>query len=163
MLARAPTARGCKVIYLPAMEELAQKFGLLWTETRLQVVHQICMQEAGQSERAASRTRARAWKDWASTTAMVDGARLAHRWIKRVAPWADASVDVNGLAVQPQEKADLVAKDGTFGGSTERVRSFLVVSTMLPSYQLHLLTLRDVCGSFSAYTAAGANCTHLCT
>ena len=34
----------------------------------------------GQSdERAASRTRARAWKDWASTTAMADGARWAQR------------------------------------------------------------------------------------
>ena len=59
---------------------------------------------------ARGRRRARALKDWASTTAMADGARLAHRWIKWVAPWADASVDPNGLAVQPQEQADLVAK-----------------------------------------------------
>ena len=68
------------------------------------------MQEAGQIERAASRTRARAWKDWASTTAMADGARLARRWIKQVEPWADASVDATGLAVQPHAPADFVVK-----------------------------------------------------
>ena len=68
------------------------------------------MQEAGQVERAAY-TGARAWKDWASTTATVHGARLAHRWIKQVAPWADASVDANVVAVQPQEQSNLVAKE----------------------------------------------------
>ena len=37
---------------------------------------------------------------------MADGARVAHRWIKQVAP----GVDAKGLAVQSQEQADLVAK-----------------------------------------------------
>ena len=32
------------------------------------------------------------------------------RWIMQVAPWAHATVDANGLAVQPQEQADLVPK-----------------------------------------------------
>ena len=41
----------------------------------------------------------------------ADGARLAHRWIKQWASWADASADANGLALQPQEQADLVAKE----------------------------------------------------
>ena len=91
------------------VEELAESLSR-WTNARLQVVHQICMQEAGQIERAASRTQARAWKDWALTTAMADGARLAHRWVKQVVPWADASVDANGLAVR-QEQADSVAKE----------------------------------------------------
>ena len=54
-----------------------------WT---LRVVQQICMQEADQIERAASLARARAWKDWGSTTAMADGARLAHHWLKQVVP-----------------------------------------------------------------------------
>ena len=36
--------------------------------------------------------------------------RPAHRRIKQVAPCADASVDANGLAVQPQEHANSVAK-----------------------------------------------------
>ena len=42
---------------------------------------------------------------------MADGARLAPRWIKQVAPWADVSLDASKLAVQPQEQADLVAKE----------------------------------------------------
>ena len=75
------------------------------------MVQQICMQEARHIELVASRTRARAWKDWALTTAMVNGARLAHRWIKLVAPWADATVDANGSAVQPQVQADFVAQE----------------------------------------------------
>ena len=138
------------------MEELAEK------PVALQVVQQVCLQEAGQVERAASHTWARAWKDWASTTATADGARLAHRWIMQVAPWADASVDANGLAVQPQEQADLVAEEWhdlwkvgracetDFGG----VNSGPVVPSPSPD------DLRDVCGSFSAHTATGSNNSH---
>ena len=120
------------------------------------------MQEAGQIERAASRTRARVWKDWASTTGMADGAWLTHRWIMQVAPWADASVDANGLAVHPQEPADLVAKEWhdpwkvgracqiDFGGAN----SAPGVPTPTPD------DLRDVCGSFSAHTATGSDNLH---
>ena len=126
-----------------------------WTDARLQVVQQICVQEAGQIERAASRARARVWRDWASTTAMADGARLARRCIKQVAQWADASVDANGLAVQAQEQADLVAKEWhdflkvgracqiDFGGANNAP----VVPSPSPD------DFRDVCGSFSAHTA----------
>ena len=107
-------------------------------------------------------TRARAWKDWASTTAMADGARLAHRWIKQVAPWEDASVDANGLAVQPQEQADLIEKRWhdlwrvgracqiDFGG----VNNAPVVPSPSPD------DLCDVCGSFSAHTATGSDKLH---
>ena len=103
VLARAPTDRGRDVICNirrkicslrwhfsrdpPAMwscRKILRKSQSRWTDARLQVLQQICMQEAGQIERAASRTRARAWQDWATTTAMADGARLAPRWIKPV-------------------------------------------------------------------------------
>ena len=132
-----------------------------WTDARLQVVQQICMQEAGQTERAASRTRAWAWKDWAST-GMADGARLAHRWIKVVAKWADASVDANGLAVQPQEPADLVAKEWHDLWKVGRAcqidfwgaNSAPCVPTPSPDDP------RDVCGSFSAHTATGSDNLH---
>ena len=50
-----------------------------WTDARLQVVQQICMQEGGQTERAAFTGVGLG----ASTTATADGARLAHRWISR--------------------------------------------------------------------------------
>ena len=79
-----------------------------WTDARLQVVQQICMQEAGQIERAAY--MGAGLEGLASTIAMGDGVRLAHRWIKQVVPWAEASV-ASGLAVQPQEHADLEAKE----------------------------------------------------
>ena len=82
-----------------------------WTDARLQVVQQLCMHKAGQIEVVTSRTWARAWKDWASTTAMADGARLAHRWMKQVVPWSGSSVHASGLAVQPQEQAELVANE----------------------------------------------------
>ena len=85
---------------------------------------------------------------------MADGARLTPRWIKQVAPWPDASVDANGLAVQPQKHGDLAAKEWhdlwkvgranqiDFGG----VNSAPVVPSPPPD------DLRDVCGSFSAHT-----------
>ena len=127
VLAKPPTASSCRVILQRASQDLQLAMALLaratrdvelveqlvaqWTHARLQVVQQICMQEADRLELVASRTRVRAWKDWASTTAMAGGARLTHRWIKQVAPWADASVDGNGLVVQPQEQADLIAEE----------------------------------------------------
>ena len=41
----------------------------------------------------------RTWKyEWPSTTALADGARLAHRWIKQAAPWADGPVDGDQVA-----------------------------------------------------------------
>ena len=101
----------------------------------------------------------RAWKD---TTAMADGALVAHRWMKQVAPWADASVDADGLAIQPQEHADRVAEEWhplwqvcrayqiDFGG----VKSAPVVPSPSP-HDLH-----DVCRSFSAHTATGSDNLH---
>ena len=162
MLAKAPSARGCKVV-CPAMwsswkswrESLA-----LWTDARLQVV-QICKQEAGRIERTASRTRARAWKDWAST-AVADGARLVHRWIKQVVPWADASVNAHGLAVQPQEQADLVAKEWhdlwSFGRTCQIDFGGVSNASVVPSPSPD--DLRDVCGSFSAHTATSFDNLH---
>ena len=74
-----------------------------WRNARPQVVHQICMREAGQVERAAY-TGARAWKDWALNDS--DGS-----WCAAWRIWADASVDANVLAVQPQEQSNLAAQE----------------------------------------------------
>ena len=91
---------------------------------------------------------------------MADGARLAHRWIKQVAPWADASVDGNGLAVQ----ADLVAKGWhdlwkvgracqiDFGGANNAP----VVNSPSPD------DLRDVCASGSDNLHPALHLKHVC-
>ena len=170
VLARAPTARSgtvicnmrrkiCSLRWHSAHDPPAMwSWWKRWrkslsrsTYARLQVAQQICMQEAGQIERAASRARARGWKDWASTTAMADGARFAHRWTSRWPPWVEASVDANRLAVQPQEQADLLAEEW--------------VSTVLQSYHLHLLTIcaKSVVRSARTLLLVPTTCTQLCT
>ena len=97
VFARAPAARGREVIcnmrrkigslrwhfpHDPArnvelVEELAEE---LVAMDGHKAAGGAAMQEAGQVGRAASRTRALAWKDLASTTAMADGPRLAKDW-----------------------------------------------------------------------------------
>ena len=108
---------------------------------------------------AASRTRARSCEDWASTTAMAHGARLARHWIKQVVPWADASVDANGLAVQPQEQADFVAKERHDLWRVGRACQidFWWCQQCSPSCHLHVLTtcVTSVVCLFTAHTAAG--------
>ena len=94
------------------VEKLAHKAGAMDG----QVAQQICMQEAGQIELVAPRTSMERLGLHDG-----DGRRCpSHRWIKQVAPWADASADAYGLAVQPQEQADLIS----------------VVSRTLPSFSI---------------------------
>ena len=87
-------------------------------------MQQICMQEAGQIDRATPRTRAQAWEDWASTTALASGALMAHPWIKQLRLGQTRQWTQTGL--QSSRKS--------------RLNSFLVVSTMLPSYHVHPVT-----------------------
>ena len=61
------------------------------TASQLQVLSQAFEREARARERQASSARARLWREWASHTAMENGARLAHRWSKPPPPWASTA------------------------------------------------------------------------
>ena len=56
------------------------------SQTMLEVAR-FFYKEAHKLEVQAAEARGRSWKQWASTTAMENGARLAHRFAKAKAPW----------------------------------------------------------------------------
>ena len=120
---------------------------------------QICMQEAGQIERAASRTRARTQKDWASTTA-ADGARLAHRWSR----WRPGRRWTR-TGWQSSRKNRLIWCEGVARSLEGRAYQIMVVSAVLPSYHLQLLT---ICGTSVVRSArtlplVATTCNQICT
>ena len=112
----------------------------LWTDTRLQVVQQICMQEASQVELVASRTRIVPITSLDQASGPVGGRK----------------VDANGLSVQRGKRMTRSLGSGqTVQIDCGGVNNAPVVASPSPD------DLRDVCGSFSAHTATGSDNLHL--
>ena len=76
---------------------------------QLQVLWQMLEAEAKSLEKEASAARALSWKNWAATTAMANGARLAHRFTRVATPAFPTHVAPTGEPLSPQEQADAAA------------------------------------------------------
>ena len=70
-------------------------------------------------------------------------------------------MDPNGLAVQPQEQADLVAKESHELRAGRECRIGFVDAESAPVVPSpSLVDQRDVCGSFTVHTSTGADNLH---
>ena len=152
--------------YVELVEELAEKFGAM---------------DGREAPGCAANLHAGGWSGWACSVS-YSGAGLERLGFANSDGWwcaAGASLDQVGGALggrvcrrkmcwQSGGKNRLIwwRRNGTiFGRVVERVRSFLVVSTMLPSYHLYLLTTcaTSVVRSVRTLLLLPTTCTRLST
>ena len=108
------------------------------------------------SSSAAASARLKSWKLWASTTAMQNGARLAHRFSKVPAPQPAPFLDSDGELLEQQ--ADAAARPWHSLWASDRLAPPIDFTDAMQTETLGPPTaqcIRAVANSFSSFTAVG--------
>ena len=133
------------------------------SKTQLQVAMQIFAAEAVHLEKRATAERAKAWRTWATTTAMQNGARLAHQYSRPLPPWIPMTLDDSGKVPEPQQLAETQAgpwhklwRVGEESFPTDMRDAALQLELPAPTPA----ELRNTAKTFSRYTAIGGDNVH---